>query len=267
MTAVLLAEPPPAEDAPPPDAAPTQRLDYFETARTPLAGLLFVLPMLVAYEAGIHVAGPTAVVTRNAADTWMRLRLLEAGCLRPWALPAMLLGTLIAWEAARQAKRQPRASVNGRLMVGMLTESVFAAWTLVLLGQAVGMVMRLGGLLSLSGMANGPADWAAACLGAGLYEETLFRLWGLPATYLGFRLFLVPRGIAAVLAVLVSSLAFAAAHYIGGGWENAPAEWFGFVFRFVAGLAFAGLLLTRGFGVAVGTHVIYDVTVLLLSVA
>ena len=266
MTAVVLAEhePPPAPPAPP---EPPPKLDYYQTARTPVAGLLFVLPLLALYEAGIGVAGSSAVVSRNAADAWMRWTLTEAGVSRPWALPAAVVGTLAAWQLTRHLRHAPRPTVDGRLMVGMLTESTLAAWGLVLCGQALGLALRLGGLMSLSGSARNPADWAAACLGAGLYEETLFRLWGLPATYAVLRGFLVPTKVAAGLAVFVTSLAFAAAHYLGGGVENTVAFWHGFGFRFAAGLAFAGLLLTRGFGVAVGAHVIYDATVLLLAAA
>ena len=269
MPAVLLAEPEPAAPPPPPEPPPPPPrravASYYDAARSPVASLLFVLPFLAVYEVGVRVAGPEAIVARNPADIWMRLTLMDAGWTGVWTLPALVVGTLLVWEAVRHYRAEPQAAVGGRLMVAMLTEAVAAAWVLVLVGQACGMLLRVGGLMSLSGDARSPAEWAAACVGAGLYEETLFRLWGLPALYLTLRLFLVPRKIAAGSAVLLSSLLFAAAHYLAGGFENTAAEWFGFGFRFAAGGAFAALLVTRGFGVAVGAHVIYDATVLLLA--
>ena len=258
------SEPPPPQGPPPPRRAVA---DYYEAARTPIASLLFVLPFLAIYEVGVRLGGPSALVTRNPADTWMRLRLLEAGYTRPWMLPTLVVGTLLAWELVRHVRADSQAHLNGRLWVGMLTESVVTAWVLVLLGQACGMAMKISGLMSLSGSAAGPAEWAAACVGAGLYEETLFRLWGLPAIYLAMRAFLVPRKVSAVIAVITSSLLFAAAHYVHADLKISAELLFGFGFRCLAGGVFAGLLMYRGFGVAVGAHVIYDATVLLLMAA
>lgn len=236
---------------------------YFEVARTPIASLLFVLPFLAVYEIGVLLGGPTLHITRNAADSWMRLRLYELGVTRPWVLPALVVGTLLA-VAAYQRRR---TWIDSRLFLGMLSECVFAAWLLVAIGQAAGVLLRAGGLLSLSGTAQGPAEWAAACVGAGLYEETLFRLWGLPAAYLLMRLFLVPKRVAFWVALTSTSIGFAAAHYFGTGFTGTGQEWFTFTFRLLAGVCFAALLLKRGFGIAVGTHVIYDATVLLLAAA
>ena len=62
-------------------------------------------------------------------------------------------------------------------------------------------------------------------------------------------------------AALLSSVLFALAHYLG------PEEFtlYSFAFRFLAGLVFAALFVFRGFAVAVYTHTIYDVYVLLFS--
>jgi membrane protease YdiL (CAAX protease family) len=68
-----------------------------------------------------------------------------------------------------------------------------------------------------------------------------------------------------VIAVLLTSLAFAAAHYAGPYGE--PVQlfcstfWFSFSFRFLAGVFFGTLFVYRGFGVAAGTHAGYDILV------
>lgn len=266
-TVVVLAEPEPtacdeAESKPSPKAnQPAQDSSlYFEIARTPIASLLFVLPFLLVYELGVYFGGQSLAITRNPADSWMRLGLFELGITRPWVLPALVIGTLVMaglW-------RRKRIEFSGQLMVGMMIESVVAAWVLVAVGQAMGMILKAGGLMSLSGDAVNPAEWAAACVGAGLYEETLFRLWGLPIVYLAMRAFLVPKKIAFWTAIGLTAVVFASAHYWHSGFHGSVEEWYTFSFRLLAGLTFAGLLVKRGFGVAVGTHVIYDATVLLL---
>lgn len=62
-----------------------------------------------------------------------------------------------------------------------------------------------------------------------------------------------------VLAVLVSSLVFAVAHYVGHAGDTF--YWFSFLFRFVAGVFFSILFIYRGFGIAAGTHAVYDILV------
>ena len=68
---------------------------------------------------------------------------------------------------------------------------------------------------------------------------------------------------AAVVAAVISSLLFATAHV---DWFNPAGEPFQeltFVFRFVAAGVFATVFHYRGFGIAVGTHITYNVLTLL----
>jgi membrane protease YdiL (CAAX protease family) len=65
-----------------------------------------------------------------------------------------------------------------------------------------------------------------------------------------------------IASAVLASLAFAAAHHVGPHGEPialaASGFWFAFSFRFLAGLFFSLLFVYRGFGIAVGTHAIYD---------
>ena len=78
----------------------------------------------------------------------------------------------------------------------------------------------------------------------------------------GFRLlFGIGRVPAGFMAAIAGALLFSAFHYIGPLGEPLKLE--SFVFRTLAGLAFSGLYLTRGFGITAWTHALYDVAVLL----
>jgi hypothetical protein len=100
-------------------------------------------------------------------------------------------------------------------------------------------------------------------LGAGLYEELLFRvilvsaLAGAARHLLGWRPML-----ATAFAVVTSAFVFSLFHYIGP--LSDPFELQSFVFRLIAGLAFSGLYVLRGFGIVAWTHALYDVYVLVL---
>jgi len=96
-------------------------------------------------------------------------------------------------------------------------------------------------------------------VGAGLYEETLFRLLLFSGLWALFLLWDMPSSMAFLLAALSSALAFAGAHHVGVHGE--PFHPLVFFFRTMAGLYFGWVFHFRGFGIAVGAHAGYDVMV------
>ena len=96
-------------------------------------------------------------------------------------------------------------------------------------------------------------------LGAGVYEETLFRLIMVPVLFSALKLLQIPQVLASTLAVTGSALLFALAHHAGNPGESFT--WFAFVFRWMAGVFFAWVFVLRGFGIAVGSHTMYDILV------
>jgi membrane protease YdiL (CAAX protease family) len=104
----------------------------------------------------------------------------------------------------------------------------------------------------------GPVARLVGFCGAGIYEEVMFRLIMLPpVVWLVGLIVSYHRAIAP--AILLTSLLFAAAHYAGV--QGEPFDWFSFSFRFLAGTLFAILFVYRGFGIAAGTHALYDIMV------
>jgi hypothetical protein len=95
-------------------------------------------------------------------------------------------------------------------------------------------------------------------LGAGIYEELLFRVVLVSGlALLATRVFRWPRTRANLFAVVLGALIFSAFHYIGPYGE--PLRLDSFTFRAVAGLLFSGLYVLRGFGITAWTHALYDV--------
>lgn len=220
--------------------------------------LAFVVPMLLAYEIGIVVLGPQAM--RNGADVWLRQLLAASGFGQYFLLPILTCGILLGWQ---HACRQPW-QVSSQVLGGMLLESFLLGWLLIAFArwqQAAGheWVARASVASNAARDLVGVRGELVAYLGAGIYEELLFRLMLLPcAIGLGrwAGLQTVPR---TLTAILVTSLAFSAAHYDFVTPGGQPFDFSSFSFRFVAGVMFGGLFLYRGFGVAAGTHATYDI--------
>jgi hypothetical protein len=99
-------------------------------------------------------------------------------------------------------------------------------------------------------------------LGAGLYEELLFRVLLVSAlAALGRVVFGFGVKGAGVFATIVGALIFSAFHYIGPFGD--PFRLTSFTFRAISGVAFSALYLLRGFGITAWTHALYDAFLLL----
>lgn len=236
---------------------------YLETTRTHTYSLLFALPLLVLYELGaVLIAGRDSGM-RNGADVLLRTLLAAGGVQGTLAFTAALaLGAAVLVGLERRKKRVP---LRGAYFAGMLAESavlavvfggIIAAATQVLLSGGVRLAADGGGLARLPML-----DGVVLSLGAGIYEELLFRVLLTGGLFALLAAVGVRRTTAGVLAVVVSAFIFSAFHYIGP--YAYPLELNSFTFRFLAGLAFSALFMVRGFGVAAWTHALYDVFLVL----
>ncbi len=242
---------------------------YWVESRRPLTALAFVTPLLVLYEAGVCFLGPQAV--RNGADAWLRQLLAQLGFGQYYLLPVLAVSILLGWH---YTTRQPWRLSRG-VLASMVLESLLLAVCLRLILQLQGVLLQ-----SIAGPCPAtvpPATMAVGIpykvrgligfLGAGVYEELLFRLIFLSLVGWGLTRIPAKRGqpSAMVIAVLLTSLAFAAAHYVGPYGEPVQlfrsAFWFSFSFRFLAGAFFGTLFVYRGFGIAAGSHAGYDILV------
>ena len=261
-------------DFPSPDTEEVGPQDdsYWQLSRTPLTGLVFALPLVLAYEGGVLLLGRGS--PRNGADVWLRHLLDSLGFGSYFLLPLLTVVGLLVW----QHLAHDRWRVSLAVLPGMAAECVL--WAVVLVGvgrlqQSLwpfhpaipAMELLQWNLLPGDAMQMGDhwqgvlAQLIGYC-GAGLYEEVLFRLLLLPIAVWGFgRLGCGPPA-AGFWAVLASSLLFSAAHYVGPLGDSFAL--YSFTFRVVAGLFFALLFLLRGFGIAAGTHFFYDLLVGLL---
>jgi membrane protease YdiL (CAAX protease family) len=236
---------------PNPALNPSLAESYWIESRQPLVSLVFILPMMLVYEVGVWKLG-----VQNGADVWMGKVLAMMDFRLHIFLPLLTIAILLGWH---HLTRHP-----WRFSLGVLTTMAVES---LLLAIGLRMVLVLQSTILLQ-IADPPAlshDWtikikeAVGFLGAGIYEELLFRLILITAAVWLIGLWLPDKRKIAVLAVIASSLLFAAAHYVGAAGDEFG--WFSFSFRFFAGVFFALLFLYRGFGITAGSHALYDIIV------
>jgi membrane protease YdiL (CAAX protease family) len=233
---------------------------YVGATRHPWPCLLFVLPLLTAYEVCVlQLGGDHPEVVRNGADNWVRVALAASGVGYPW-LPPAVLALLFAARSHIHWHDRPDDLIG--VLSGMALESVAYALGLWAMSRALPqLLVRWGITLATEAHAGvGPGTVRlVSYLGAGIYEEALFRLLlysGLLKLLRYAGLPLLPSAIAAATA---SATAFSAAHHIGP--YGQPYTNYVFLFRLAAGLYFAALYQLRGFGITVGAHACYNVMV------
>lgn len=222
---------------------------YFDLTRDLVVSLILVLPLLLLYQVGLFAMGHRVI---NGAD--FVTRLIYPG----WGLKGLVIFNLsvvaVFLAAIIRLERQKR--FRPELFLPLVAESAVYAWVL---GSLILFILRKSFILSI----NFDHGFRAITLsiGAGVNEEIFFRLLLIGVLTYIFADFLgLKDRTAAIISVIASSLLFSGAHYIGAHGDKLEAV--SFAYRFVAGVIFALIYRYRSFAVAVYTHAIYDILVL-----
>jgi len=234
-----------------------RRSTYVLATRHPWSCFLFLLPLLAAYEGGVWLmGGAQSHVFRNGADAWLRGALEYFGLSQLYLAPLLIAGVFVIWSLVRRRDRP--ADILG-VETGMAIESI--GFALGLWGISRGLAPLLDNLGVRLQVASSPlvVGQIITYVGAGIYEELLFRLLLYSGLLVLLRWLRVSLLFAVIFAATASSALFSAAHHIGPYGENF--DNYVFLFRMLAGLYFALLYQLRGFGIAVGAHACYDVVV------
>ena len=171
----------------------------------------------------------------------------------------LALGVTVWWR-----ERHRRPPLVPKYFGGIVVESLLYAVVLAfVVSGAVGALFGSWVLpnLALAQMSEfGLGLQLALSIGAGLYEELVFRVLLVGGLFLGLLRFTkLDRTRAYIIAALVGAVVFSAVHHMGSFGD--PFSLNVFTFRFLFGLALNGVFLLRGFAVAAWTHAIYDVLV------
>jgi hypothetical protein len=232
---------------------------YFSATRTPRYSLLFALPLLLLYEALAFALSHSAITgIRNGADVLLKSAFVALGGRNGLIVFGALLlglGGVLVWRDRRRG-----GALKPRWFLWMGLESLaYAAVFGLVTGTLTGLLLRGAASLAVGPFERlGLATQLMVSLGAGIYEELLFRVLLVGGLAWAFRRALgLAAPAAGVAATLLGALVFSAFHYIGPYGDAFRLS--SFVFRTIAGVLFSGLYLLRGFGITAWTHALYDV--------
>ena len=201
---------------------------------------------------------------RNGADVLIKSVFLAIAGRHGQLVFGIVVVAVSVWLIGRDLRasgKPPRASV----FAAMAAESVVLALLFgVLVGTLTARVLSPFAIAAAQPLESmGWATQLMVSLGAGIYEELLFRVILVSAiAFIAQRALNLRPWPAGVVAVVLGAFIFSAFHYIGPYGD--PLEMQSFVYRMIGGIVFSAMYLLRGFGITAWTHALYDVFVLVL---
>lgn len=230
---------------------------YFLRSQQPLQSLVFLFPLILVYEIGALYFTKDPATGRPisiSAYSFLQDFLKMFGAVSTFMPGLAVVVILLAWHIARR----DRWRLYPKLYLGMSVESITLAIPLLMFGLLVGPRHA-----AAAGVGVDPATlpwkaWVVLSIGAGVYEELVFRLAAIAVLHMAFVDALgVPEKRGAILSVVCSAVLFAAYHFSDGSdFETAR-----FVYYFAAGIYFAVIYVMRGFGIVAATHAAYDLLI------
>ena len=225
---------------------------YRQQTLRPLNCLIFIAPLLVAFHFGLARFGTDLMVPHYFHVV---LRYFGATGVH---LPAVLIAVVLV---AQHFLRRDKWRIEPRVLAGMFAESML--WTAPLI--ALTFLMPVVAAQATTGPATGNLlKNVVEAIGAGIYEEFFFRLVLISTILLIFvDLCSLPKRIAGPVALIVVAVAFSLCHGLSQQLAGAePLTRNHYVFFFLAGALWGVVFVFRGLGIAVGSHIFYNLYVL-----
>ena len=286
------------------------RDSYLERTSRPVYAIVYLLPFIIFYELGtifINTDVLSQTQVRVVAFVWLQelLQHLGFGGKFLWAAPALVVVVILL---AYQLVSRKRWWVSFGDMLPMTIECVLLAIPLIVLSLFLNSTgtpkhSRINDVVPRAVVVQCAAEQNAAQaktkyqqpkakptptavakpkpqsslladivtgIGAGIYEELLFRLILICAIMLLLQDVIgINQHSAVIIAVLLSAALFGAHHHIdfltGRVNQSDLFDWSKFAFRTTAGVYFAALFAIRGFGITAGTHAFYDIIATLIN--
>ncbi|MCY4171870.1 MAG: CPBP family intramembrane metalloprotease [Bacteroidetes bacterium] len=231
---------------------------YFSATRSATWGFLMALPLLILYEFGIVWANSGRQdFIRISSESILKNIIYGLGLTHELIIfgIVIVIGVItVIWE------RKKRITFKLRFPSMIIIES--AIYAVVLAYFVSGLTQLIMSPLMASQSVETPDLFLklVLSLGAGIYEELLFRVLIVGGLFfVMWKAFPQSRILMYSIAAIIGALSFSFVHHLGSYGD--PWALDVFLFRAIFGLVFNIVFLIRGFAVVAWTHALYDVMV------
>jgi len=225
---------------------------YFSNSKNILVSLIFISPFILIYEliCFFYFHGSNYQI-RNSADVIIRDFFTIFGSFSDELYSITLFAILLVIYFVNKSSNN-FFLIKYKYLLLMFIEGIVFGLLLLLLLNDISVLYISENLYQSNLLLN-----LYLCIGAGIWEEILFRLLLFSSLYKILKTFLKEQDVFPLfLSILVSSIIFSLFHYIG---TNADIFDFNtFTIRMLGGFFLSLLYHYRGFGISVISHISYD---------
>ncbi len=225
---------------------------YFDYTKSIITSILFIFPFFFIYEfIAFFKFSNQSYQIRNTADIIIRdfIGLFTDNVMFLYSVAIAIIFSVIFISKFSEIKKY---KFNLKYIISMYLEGLF--WGTIL-------IIFLNGFKYFNSFYDGIIvnDYLLSfyfCVGAGIWEELLFRLICINSILLLLKYFRFSILLSIILSFTISSVFFSLFHYIGTIADTFTI--YSFIYRFVGGFYLSILYYSRGIGISMMTHFVYD---------
>ncbi len=233
---------------------------YFDYTKSIITSILFIFPFFFIYEfIAFFKFSNQSYQIRNTADIIIRdfIGLFTDNVMFLYSVAIAIIFSVIFISKFSEIKKY---KFNLKYIISMYLEGLF--WGTIL-------IIFLNGFKYFNSFYDGIIvnDYLLSfyfCVGAGIWEELLFRLICINSILLLLKYFRFSILLSIILSFTISSVFFSLFHYIGTIADTFTI--YSFIYRFVGGFYLSILYYYRGIGISMMTHFVYDFLLITLPI-
>ena len=227
--------------------------DYLKKSKSSFYSFVITLPIFLVYELGIFLMRDTEFsYIKNGADVLIEEAISTLGFDIFYVVSTLFVLVFLS-IVYYQKKNYDSFKIYKSYLLIMLVESFFYALLLFFILGSMSLYL-------MDGFVANTYFNIILSLGAGIYEELIFRVFSLYIFYqlMKFIFKSMSNFSSQFFALILSAILFSLFHFIGAE----PFTQDAFTVRFIAGILLGFLYINRGFGVTAITHSFYDIFVI-----
>jgi hypothetical protein len=251
-----------------PSGPPAHSEHYFSRSARAMHSLVFLVPFLLLYEIGMAVQNSGHIKARSVLINFLS----EFGSAGRYLAPVVIVVILVTLHIVKREIWR----FDWRLYIAMAAEAVAEAIPLLMFalvwgrqianqlqGHAAAALAATPTMLANGGQMESWFVGIVTALGAGIYEELVFRLIAIALLHGVFvDIIGLKRGVGAVLSVVSAAVLFSAYHFTTAAH---PFEWTKFLFFALAGCYLGVIYIMRGFGIVAAVHAFYNIFCVIIA--